>query len=114
MSFRISGVSYQTRIYLYGALIASGLAATDALVDADLTTKRGWLHVLVIGAGAFGAYVRRHPLPDPLRDTNAPEAAEKLVVAVAAKQAGTTPNLIPDDVREQARQIVNPQSGGRP
>lgn len=116
-------MTYQSRLYLNG-LAAAGLsgganAITVLIVDPvkfnfDGTegVKSLIIAVLVSALVGFATYVKQHPLPDPAKDTDAPSVSQSMVEAVAAKQAGTTPNLISKEVRDLAAQIVSGTGDG--
>lgn len=116
MSFGTS--TFKARLYLYGAFAAAinsavsgGLGIWAAPDTFDPWRAGTWIPILKLMTGfavlGFLTYMKAHPLPDPLKDIDAPQAAQHMVVAVAAKATQTEPNQIPQEIRDQARAIVN-------
>ncbi len=91
-------VSYQTRLYLRGAFGAAinGLANSVVVALADPETFNiysGWKKLLVVtlisAVLGFFLYIKEHPLPDPLKDTNYNQVVREQVTKLTSTGDGS-------------------------
>lgn len=91
-------MSYQARLYLRGAFGAAinGLANSVVVALADPQTFNiydGWEKLLVVTAISavlgFFLYIKEHPLPDPLKDTDFRQVVHEQVTKLQGTGDGT-------------------------